>query len=138
MTSNEMALMTNIAVNMQKSEVNDVLDKIREEIKDNTYFINETTEKEGIDYETVEKIIDKYKAETEYVDIEDVKALPPVTPDPKMGHWEKTTDKYCYWYKCSCCGTKAPKTEWGNDYFSPYCPECGAKMSEVPTDSEKE
>ena len=42
-----------------------ILDKIKEEIKDNTYFINETTEKEGIDFETVEKIIDKYKAENE-------------------------------------------------------------------------
>jgi len=45
--------------------INDVLDKIKEEIKDNTYFINETTEKEGIDFETVEKIINKYKAESE-------------------------------------------------------------------------
>ena len=43
---------------------NEVLDKIKEEIKDNTYFINETTEKEGIDFETVEKIIDKYKGES--------------------------------------------------------------------------
>lgn len=43
----------------------DVFDKIKEEIKDNTYFINETTEKEGIDFETVEKIIDKYRAESE-------------------------------------------------------------------------
>lgn len=42
-----------------------VLDKIKEEIRDNTYFINEITEKEGIDFETVEKIIDKYKAESE-------------------------------------------------------------------------
>ena len=42
-----------------------ILDKIKEEIKDNTYFINETTEKEGIDFETVEKIIDKYKAKSE-------------------------------------------------------------------------
>jgi len=42
-----------------------ILDKIKEEIKENTYFINETTEKEGIDFETVEKIIDKYKAESE-------------------------------------------------------------------------
>ena len=41
----------------------DVFDKILEEIKDNTYFINETTEKEGIDFETVEKIIDKYRNE---------------------------------------------------------------------------
>ena len=40
-----------------------VLNKIKEEIKDNTYFINETTEKEGIDFETVEKIIDKYRKE---------------------------------------------------------------------------
>ena len=45
--------------------VNEVLDKIKDEIKDNTYFINETTEKEGIDFETVKKIIDKYKAERE-------------------------------------------------------------------------
>ena len=43
----------------------DVLNKIKDEIKDNTYFINETTEKEGIDFETVEKIIDKYKSESE-------------------------------------------------------------------------
>ena len=44
---------------------NTILNKIKEEIKDNTYFINETTEKEGIDFETVEKIIDKYRAESE-------------------------------------------------------------------------
>lgn len=43
-------------------EQEDVLEKIKDEIKNNTYFINETTEKEGIDFETVEKIIDKYKA----------------------------------------------------------------------------
>ena len=66
------------------------------------------------------------------------KDLPPVNPQPKTGHWEKTTDDYCYWYSCSCCGTKAPKDEWRNDYFSPYCPECGAKMSEIPTGSESE
>lgn len=43
----------------------DVLNQIKEEIRDNTYFINEITEKEGIDFETVEKIIDKYTAESE-------------------------------------------------------------------------
>ena len=43
-------------------EQEEVLEKIKDEIKNNTYFINETTEKEGIDFETVEKIIDKYKA----------------------------------------------------------------------------
>ena len=64
--------------------------------------------------------------------------LPPVTPQPKTGHWEKATDKYCYWYKCSCCGTKASKNEWGSDYFSPYCPECGARMIEPQERSDKE
>lgn len=48
---------------IQALEQEPILDKIKEEIKDNTYFINETTEKEGIDFETVEKIIDKYKVE---------------------------------------------------------------------------
>lgn len=48
-----------------KDGKSDVLDKIREEIRDNTYFINEITEKEGIDLETVEKILDKYKSESE-------------------------------------------------------------------------
>lgn len=48
---------------IQALEQEPILDKIKNEIKDNTYFINETTEKEGIDFETVEKIIDKYKAE---------------------------------------------------------------------------
>lgn len=41
----------------------EVLNKIKEEIKDNTYFINETTEKEVIDFETVERIINKYKVD---------------------------------------------------------------------------
>lgn len=42
-----------------------ILNQIKEEIRDKTYFINEINEKEGIDFETVEKIIDKYKAESE-------------------------------------------------------------------------
>lgn len=63
--------------------------------------------------------------------------LSSVNPQPKTGRWEKTTDGYCYWYKCFCCGTKAPKNEWGSYYFSPYCPECGARMVE-PQESEDE
>lgn len=70
--------------------------------------------------------------ERHYMNI--AKTLPSVYPKAKTGHWEKTTDDYCYWYRCSCCRTKAPKNEWGSDYFSPYCPECNAKMLEIPTD----
>ena len=48
-----------------EESIEDILNRIKEEIQDNTYFINEVTEKEGIDFETVEKIIDKYKVEVE-------------------------------------------------------------------------
>ncbi len=55
--------------------------------------------------------------------------------EPKTGYWEKTTDRYSYWYRCSYCGERIPKNFWGNNYFSPYCPECGAQMVE-PQESE--
>lgn len=43
-----------------------------------------------------------------------------------------------YWYGCSICHNKVPKSQqYHIDYFSPYCPSCGAKMegyeSEVGT-----
>ena len=50
---------------LTNDELNRILNKIKEEIRDKTYFINEINEQEGIDFETVEKIIDKYKAESE-------------------------------------------------------------------------
>lgn len=62
------------------------------------------------------------------IDPKDVETLPSVTPQPKVGRWEKAFDEHSYWYKCSCCGEKIPKNFYGNDYFSLYCPECGAKM----------
>ena len=45
---------------MQALDQKSVLNEKKEEIRDNTYFINEITEKEGIDFKTVEEIIDKY------------------------------------------------------------------------------
>jgi len=48
--------------------------------------------------------------------------------NPKSGKWKKTTNRYSYWYECSACGCKVPKNEWGAEYFSPFCPECGAAM----------
>ena len=50
---------------LTNDELNRILNKIKEEIRDKTYFINEINEQEGIDFETVEKIIDKYKSESE-------------------------------------------------------------------------
>ena len=57
----------------------------------------------------------------------DIKALPPVTPQPKTGHWIKTKEQdnaepLILW-KCSECLTvQRLKTK--------YCPNCGAKMKE--------
>lgn len=52
-----------------------------------------------------------------------IKNLPPVTPQQKVGHWEK----HSYFkdaYICSSCNTG------GNMVYKDfkYCPNCGAKM----------
>lgn len=64
----------------------------------------------------------------EVVEVEDIKALPPVTPKEKTGRWEvyevvdfgewKGTEKY----KCSECGEEV------GVFKSNFCPNCGARM----------
>ena len=49
--------------------------------------------------------------------------LPPVTPQPKIGHWVRHKENCCY-NKCSIC-------EYEHCKESNYCPNCGAKMKEV-------
>jgi len=64
MTEDEMALMASIAIKMQKDEVNDVLDQIREEImKLQTYKMFEGEDTVYVEHKDVLAIIDKYKAE---------------------------------------------------------------------------
>lgn len=46
----------------------------------------------------------------------------------RHGRWIRKEDDSCYWYECSGCGEKLAKTQWGNDYFSAYCPNCGVLM----------
>ena len=48
--------------------------------------------------------------------------LPPVTPQPKTGHWifDEILDKHYYCSECKSMGV---------DYWD-YCPNCGAKMEE--------
>jgi hypothetical protein len=57
MTNSEMALMANIAVDMQSNEVNAVLDKIRDEI----VHLHDW----AFSREEILRIIDKYRAESE-------------------------------------------------------------------------
>lgn len=59
-------------------------------------------------------------------DIETIKALPPVTPQPKIGHWKRISiDKYVQhamaYYKCSVCDKDIIGTH-------NYCPNCGSRM----------
>lgn len=59
----------------------------------------------------------------------DIRELPPVTPQPKMGQWKRISmDKYVQhamaYYRCSECGRNIIGTH-------NYCPSCGAKMQSV-------
>ena len=44
------------------------------------------------------------------------------------GRWVKGTSCDLYWNYCSICGGKILKNEYQQDYFSDYCPFCGARM----------
>lgn len=51
--------------------------------------------------------------------------LPSVTPQPKVGQWNRVVDKagHCVW-ECDKCG-------WQQRFNTNYCPDCGAKKQEV-------
>ena len=73
-----------------------------------------------------------HSSENELV-CQDIKKMPPVTPQPKMGRWIKHENPnlgQCMKisYECSNC-----KVWLGCEYFvrKSYCPNCGAKMQEV-------
>lgn len=70
----------------------------------------------------------------ESVDVDNVRQLPSVTPQPEVGRWiyDKNIDNW----KCSECG-ETPKTmgycgsaDFMAKHFK-YCNHCGAKMQEV-------
>lgn len=67
-----------------------------------------------------------YKAE-----IEQLKALPSVTPQPKMGHWIFHEPFDNGHKNCNACIECSQCHTWlGHDCYAktPYCPNCGAKM----------
>lgn len=75
--------------------------------------------------------------------IKRIKALPSVNPQPKTGHWEWVqydyNPKIGNWH-CSECRSVVvecvSKEEKGGIPLYKYCPQCGAKMSEIPTGSD--
>lgn len=72
----------------------------------------------------------------------EIRALPSVNPqEPKTGHWIKTPidvmgDGYM-WY-CNKCEHKVYQDSSRPYPSENYCPNCGAKMSEIQTGSESE
>lgn len=68
----------------------------------------------------------------------DIKALPPVTPQPKTGHWIQTGAEELPFgvtipeLTCSTCGLS-------NGLIIPrnYCPKCGTKMAESEERNDK-
>ena len=66
--------------------------------------------------------------------IRQIRTLPSVDPQPKMGQWQQDLDGT---YLCSECGSgfKEQPTLMGKPMFA-WCPLCGAKMVE-PKESEE-
>ena len=66
--------------------------------------------------------------------VNEVETLPSINPqEPKRGHWEQYGYPWEDRFKCSECGEKQPKILCGEriiEYWSDYCPNCGAKMFE--------
>ena len=52
------------------------------------------------------------------------------------GKWAKKNDDVCYWFECSVCGQRPPWNEWGTEWQSPFCPNCGADMRPHPPKEE--
>ena len=44
------------------------------------------------------------------------------------GRWIKKTADCIYYYACSECGESVLRSQFGCDFFSEFCPNCGAKM----------
>lgn len=46
----------------------------------------------------------------------------------KHGRWVRKESKQYYWFECSECGYPPPLDKFKREWFSGYCPNCGARM----------
>ena len=46
----------------------------------------------------------------------------------KHGRWIRKESKRSYWFECSECGYPPPLDRFKREWFSNYCPNCGARM----------
>ena len=54
------------------------------------------------------------------------------------GSWIRIDDGDVYHYECSECASELPRNTYGSDWFSAYCPACGARLSGPGTEDEVE
>ena len=66
------------------------------------------------------------------IEVADIKDLPPVTPQQKVGRWivKKAPRGYCDLYECQC--------GWEQTENTRYCPNCGCRMVEPQESEDKE
>jgi hypothetical protein len=69
-------------------------------------------------------------------DIETIKALPSVTPQPKVGHWIDIMVGDMPAQVCDQCKTFYPLSYTGGGHN--YCPSCGSRMVEPQESGNKE
>lgn len=79
---------------------------------------------EGVDLEKETPIVDF--ALSVIKALQNAHTIDPEELRPK-GEWTQAENDVCYWYVCSECGGR-PAHTFRYDFFSPYCPHCGAKM----------
>ena len=76
----------------------------------------------------IKELMTDINGDTVYaVRMSDIRQLPSVNPQPKVGHWIYTGDDLTEgMLKCSECGEEIDVSE---SYYD-FCPVCGAKMEE--------
>ena len=113
----------NVAYNecMRYDSLKSMLDELQEPCAD------------AISRQSIEEIIndirDCISVEGYWAILERMKKLPPVTPQPKTGHWIKVTNGRGG-HECDACHVYAPSYKNGDEHLTAICPNCGAKMSE--------
>lgn len=49
-------------------------------------------------------------------------------PEVAHAYWKRVHDDVCYWSECSNCGGDMPLNRYRQEWESPVCPTCGARM----------
>lgn len=46
----------------------------------------------------------------------------------RRGRWRLTRDRQVEYKVCSVCAERVPLNQWRQEWESPFCPSCGARM----------